>query len=769
MKKQNFFMKGLPILVSAIVLFFAACTQPTNFSDTKYAGLNQLDAPTGLVATTYASTGVIHVAWNPVANADSYRLFRRTIASDGSESVVEIATSGPFNYDGQATSYADYIAYNNEFENGAGYIYRVVAVSNYSTTGSGILGGQVGPQFDGVFFMQNNYAESEGVRFEGLRAQGDKLATPSNVQIKEATINGYTTYRQVSWTVDYGVNYRVEYSYGGNDDLFVDLDDTNYSFNITDVDLMQKTYALNIPAIYGEAKISVQARSRVAVLNGDGNGAEYYLPSDPVIVKHSFAKTSLATPTGFGATIVLGERAVDLEWDKMEDAKSYRIFRLKASSDLTSAATTLYEAWTEITKNVEMYVDEEDGKVYAKDSIEDVYNSTARYYKYAVISVDGDLVSLPASATPIPDTYTMPVLTISSAINWDYQAQDWDKVKISWNNSDAKTYTLSRAPMRLAENSNNVYVPYDGGEDFAWEPVSIDVGENVEDGSKVHVVLDKPAYRRAWKYRLQAYDANDKLKGTSESKALAVEPYNNDFAIGITLQSANTTSTTQIIPAYEYEYVLNVDSNKKYQLEKLGVRSTEVLRVSRAPADAAGTRTGAFVTLQDYGLSQLDNTAHRDNPGNGYFIYKAEMIENNAPSMRGYKIATTNVGTAVAFTASNLTRVAGTGSFSYAVDTGSLIRIQGAKLVIRYASVTADSLGAATSALNTKLNSYNPADYTEKTDVLVRDTTPNSTRFITESISTPSGTDVYWGVKVAIIDGAYTSGSYNFGGITVWQ
>ena len=747
MKKGR--LVGLSILVLALFLF-GACEQPlsqlenTNSNtNTSKVDINELPPPDGVRATAYGPTGVITVSWNPVANANGYRLYRRTEDSRGAK-VVEITLGGNLFYE-------DIIAFDNEFEARAKYTYRVVAVSNFSSGESTGQGGWSTIQDGKWFFIQNSSKDSNTVSFSNLRAQGEKLAKPANLKVKDAAYsNGMTASRQVSWTVEPAVNYRLYYGYAGAVNV-VDSSMALY-FDASDIDTNQRTFAYELPIVYGDYFVEVIAESRVAAL-ASGNNAKYYQNSDSSVLKFNYNVTSLKTPTNFDVTE--SDYFVNFEWDKMDDAASYRVFRLKRGDD-SGSSTQVYESWTEITSKMTFYTDEEDKKVYSQTSIEDLYIKPDVYYQYAVISVNGRLVSLPATEAPVQSAYVMPALTASfDESYWDIQTKDWKPIKISWEASNKDTYKLYRTAMKLKENSTGVYVPYDGAAAFTWEPVAITGLDKDLTGSFVHVMYDKPTYRRVWKYKLEAYNATGVLKGTSESIAITDMPYNNAFPISITANPATSVDANDTFDAYDIEYNLGVDDTLKARLDRL-MRPTETVRVSRAPADGTG-RAGDYVQIGTFNLSQLNDKNVTDNNGPGYFIYKAEVVENGVVTIEGTptaRIAAVNPS----FTTAAMTLVPGTNDIGFSVNVGVTNGMLGTKLVVRYAKATADNQPDGQNAARSNVDSEFASDYTEITN-LTLSRQGATTVYLTGAIPTAATVaDTYWCAAVYVLPGNYKEG-----------
>ncbi|HCC37864.1 MAG TPA: hypothetical protein DEQ14_09750 [Treponema sp.] len=483
-------------------------------------------------------------------------------------------------------------------------------------------------------------------------------------------------------------------------------------------------------------------------------------------MKFKYDVTSLNTPTNFAVTE--SDNFVNLVWDKMDDAVSYRVFRLKRGAEALGYPTRVYESWTEITNAVHYYTGEEAGKVYGQTSIEDSYNKPQAYYEYAVISVNGRLVSLPATEDPV-NTYVMPALTASfDDLDWDIQTKDWKPIEIKWTASNKDTYKLYRTAMKLEEDSTDVYIPYDGAAAFTWEPVAITGLDKDLMGSFVHVMYDKPAYRRVWKYKLEAYNAAGVLKGTSESKAITDMPYNNAFPISITANPADVDvdDANDTFIAYDIEYNLGVTDSIKARLERI-MRPNESVRVSRAPANAPITpvppgddiigRTGDYVTVRTFNLSQLNDMNFTDNNGPGYFIYKAEMVENNATSMDGEGWEIT-AAVDPSFDATDMTLARGANDIGFEVDVSSINGMMGTKLVVRYAKATADNQTDGNTAAKANVDSDIASNYTEITNLtLSRNGT--TTEYRTGAIPTGAPvTDTYWCAAVYVIPGDYKEG-----------
>ena len=642
---------GLIVLVT-LGLTFTACEQPFDkmtttdtSSTTTFVGLHTLPAPEDVTATAYGPTGVIRVSWSAVANADGYHLYRRSVDSKKAATVKKLGGTFTGINGGSDLFFDDIISFSNEFESGASYSYRVVAFSNYASTST------TSPQSAWTnltesdwFFIQNSSADSNTVKFSNLLSQGSKLAKPSNIKLTQgysynvSGIYGRTQVMQVSWSVEPAVNYIVSYGYAGKDNTNTER---TLSYYVNSVGGDQKTYALEVPLVFGEVLVEVVARSKVGSLNttsvtGGSSSAAYYLDSDPAVATYTFARTILDKPTSFIETE--NNFVVDLSWDKMNDADAYKVYRYKYSSTspYNNGGTQIYEGWKDIT--AEINYREEGPLVYGQDNLADLYNAESNTnagdtYRYMVISVKGDTVSLPATAN-VTKTYTMPALNVSFfTSDWDIQTKDWKPISISWTAQGKETYKLYRTAMKRKDGSA-LYEPFEAdAKDFIWTEIPLTgIEADLSDG-KTHWLSDKPEYRKSYRYKLESYAPNSTApKGTAYSTTVSAYPYS--FALDIALQVNNDNADTP--DAYGILYRLAASDID--QLQKV-MKATEMVRISRAPATKAGERTGDYTKVKDLYLSNFKDSLDQykdetgwepDYPGIGTFIYRAEILDSGS-------------------------------------------------------------------------------------------------------------------------------------------
>ncbi|MCL2138727.1 MAG: hypothetical protein FWH41_04255 [Treponema sp.] len=694
MKKSLLCVFSLFLLLT---LVFTACKQPVN-NDAKITslpGLHALPAP-NVRATGYGPTGVIRVSWDPVANANGYDLYRKSVAGNGKSAVVFLAS---FSHNTTLT-YDDQISDTNEFIVGTKYSYLVVAYSNWSSNdGSGGVGTII-TNNEELLVLQNSSKESSAVTFSSsgsnaLLGRGMSYPAPKNLKIVKAIqynttgnpgdpLNGYdqTDVIRATWKAEPGVRYHV--SYGISDGLtkkdpkvplyFAQIVTPPVgSFNV-------ETLEYDLPIIYGNVTVQVAA----IPLAGD----TYYEHGKPASASLNVTETYLPTPNIVNVFFQDAE-SVLLVWE-MEEAESYKIYRF-VTNDSTYVINDdifVYDSWKNITNSVWKNYDPAYDYHIAIDSIQDLLPlqlANAQIY-YMIIGEKSKAVSLPAMAT-ITNTYKIPDLSATN-IGWDAHILDWQGIRLWWTPNPNETYKLYRAVYNVFETQTPTY-----------QEVSLANINVAADGS--HGLIDTPAYRNSYMYKLETYGANGKLLGTTydEVDTLPYYPYIYEYLdLSVTVNPDNlpTAADPDIrAPAYEMGYYISHGSLNNEQFIKL-VASDESIKISRTQA------TGGNVEIAPYeqvgtliSASDIDfNKEYLDNPGPGRFQYKIEVVRGNTVLFTPYfqpaaVSAPTNIG--AAWISLNRNTV-GSVSTIEVIGAGTTDRINGTKVFVRYANGSSQAI-----------------------------------------------------------------------------
>ncbi|MDR2053785.1 MAG: hypothetical protein LBP80_10255 [Treponema sp.] len=204
------FLSGVPAVLLAFVVVFAACETPTQQVEGT-VNLPALEAP---VVTAAAVKGGVHLEWSPILDASSYTVWRKA----GAAGAIELNSGFPFqDPETGKWHYLDLVSDNNPLKAGTEYTYTVIAQARSST-------------------ITNSRSAEAAVTpaAADIPAKGAKLAAVSGVTLK---LDPDAEEATVSWIIPpgevpaqrYSVQLYRDGSYVGNDSVgFGETDSTVY-------------------------------------------------------------------------------------------------------------------------------------------------------------------------------------------------------------------------------------------------------------------------------------------------------------------------------------------------------------------------------------------------------------------------------------------------------------------------------------------------------------------------------------------------------------
>jgi len=719
MKKRKLLFVGFISLLLAIGFAFTACSSdegPASGAET----LETLTATASVTATAYGPTGFIRVAWEPVSSANRYDLYRKSVDEDGTTAVKYIKQFTGALTTPESLTFDDKASFTNMFKVGTEYTYKVIAYTDWTTSNAeGLIKGEswTTSTLDDWLKLQNRSRNSNTVSFSAdgdnaLLAPGSKLASPKDVQLTKAinysTSNGrkYETI-QASWKTEPNVGYIINYSSSRGYDkqfaAYISESDLNPDFNAFD-----GFVAYQIPLIFGDVYVEVVAvhAGSAANIPTIGNTAKYYLDSDPSSATETFARAILNTPTNFSASE--GDNgSVSLQWDKMWDAESYKVFRYKYNGsrsydydeNQTAANVQIYENWAEVTDSIAFFDGHDEKKIFGSIQNE-ITDEEGASWQYLVISVAGeDIISYPASAS-VSNIFAAPQI-YAQVLGWDIVKKDWSGIQIYWtpNGADSQ-YEVYRAPLYGETLGEAVNIT---------TQLELQVYANGR-----HGYIDNPPYRSNYCYKLVATRGS---KQNSTHSDITTFPYSPNF--GINLYSSSTVATpapsgSARYNAYDHSYTIS--GNKEY-IEKL-MFDTEAVRISRATTNDDGIENAPYAQVATFTkaelLSGILNNPQVVNLGPGYWRYKIEVIEGGAVVFAPEQPNATAAGDPDVSSLTMVPTSPGRRTFQV-VSASPTDRINGTRLIIRYASSALSSYDA-----QGKLDSVQPNSFDHFSTVLTR-------------------------------------------------
>ena len=685
MKKTLLIPIGILLVLG---LAFISCSDPTDFTNENisYKGFDTLDPPANVNAYLYEPTGYIRVSWDPVANASSYLVYRKSVASGGLTAVVsKTVPAGDFTFE-------DSVSLSNQFRAGASYTYKVVAVSNWSSTNQTGLGWLNNTGIEDWVALQNSSKDSNSVSFSKLPAMGSELPKVTNVKLlKGNTYAGSFPYAKtqnyiLTWDRVPGVNYIVSYGpAGGLGDQYPIL----RNFVNGSGAYENSTSYISLPVIYGEWYVEVVATKKASV----GGGLDYFMDSQPVSPDLSFVlapEAYLAAPMGLGATTVIGNpNLIEVTWNSVVNADSYRVFRFIGREAVLASTTMVYDAWEEVTDSLNYYhIGGTQFRGYDAIDIGALPASSSIWYM--IVALNANAVSAPGTVG-VGNPYVVPAITAAN-LGLDSFTKEYRGIRVNWTPQIGEYYKVFRIPLN-----------YVGATSETTEGTAVAVTfTGILIPGVQYGFTEQPEIRQGYIYRLEAYsDAACTVRtGVSYSGAITGEPYGNELGVSLYVDrswvvQAPVNATDPRTPAYQIQYTITSDIAG---LKKL-MKDTESVRISRMHYDGNGWGNAAIGNDDYTVVNTIAKAALSDKPmyvttGPGYFRFVVEIVDGsgalsalNTGVVDGNPVVFSNNAISASFPEVGTLTVDSSTSGTVKLSTigANTARIYGTQLVIRIA------------------------------------------------------------------------------------
>ena len=703
-------LTSLGVMV-ALAMVLTACQDPTDFTYTNREEkvTKELEAP-NVTAWAYAPTGYIRVTWDPVPNATGYEVYRRTDLNGKTTVKFLVSVDNDYADTTRQFYYEDIIDYDNEDITGS-VTYKVVAYSDWSSNPKAAAGTVPWTNSDvDWFLLQNNAADSNRVTLSGAPAPGSKIAAPKNLKVSTVKnlSQGVTTAAiQLTWDVEPGVDYYVNYGVGGGELAKAPLALSTAKL-VSGFNDAQKTAALVIPQI-GKTYIEVVASHQGAAALGNAAGftvgtstAAYYSDSDPATITAEGPAPGTFGEMGTLSVNQLGNRTVQLSWKKVLGATGYKVYRFITSATgylldngITLSSGVAYEEWKEVTGLNIITADGLDN-VSTIDTLTTLYDGDSgingypsKNFFYVVVATGpNNTVSAPSNAVYASNQITVNSLSATNlyVVNTNDYDRDtkWPGIQLNWlgQTYSGVTHEVYRAEVTYADGVYGVVAEGD------YEALKDDGGHpnTVVDGAanNQYGFIDKPPVRKSWRYRLDTIAADGTVIN-SEYQTINDFPYVNTISIPLyngtaALPTLDGTKTPPDVsrPAYlvAYQIVQNT-----YQLDRLNslLLPGEVINVYRVKLDAAqGNVIGDYSDPREVAVS-TDPIIEYPGPGFWKYIAVVEGVTSRSTANTPmYRVPTVTAGY-------TLTIEQGQGNSMLVKATGNGVtdNLQGLKVTVR--------------------------------------------------------------------------------------
>jgi fibronectin type 3 domain-containing protein len=416
------------MLTCSLLSLALACSQaPDTFTVNSRPKGDQLATPTGLVATV--GSGNVKLEWNPVSGATSYEVYRA--AGTATSPYALLASTG-------LTAYRDIAGYNNLLIAGTTYFYRIMAKTN---TG-----------YDGTpTYIDSGLTDPVPAAVATVPAQNTQLAAPT-VTVTDANGVRYITWTEVPNATSYDV-YRAN-----TFQTFIDQSSPLSAFSA----IASNTTAL----VTAEPVTSPATRYAYTVVARKGD--LYYLPSPKSALVYNAVVSKLATPAIAAVSQGVFADKILVEWDKVPNATTYRVYRAESRSSSTnpdsdpSSVVTPYQLVADLTtfsaaqgSSTRLFVEDTNDDISATSTEGAI--SVQRYYWYKVQAVGNTTwadssLSTAAWGNLKPDAQVnysaidapTGVRTLANGVN-AYVTVRWQQVLASATKLAAASYDVYRA------------------------------------------------------------------------------------------------------------------------------------------------------------------------------------------------------------------------------------------------------------------------------------------------------------------------------------
>ena len=396
--------------IAAVALLFvlAGCPQPTETLKQEPAAL---PGPGNLQANVNYD-GIVILTWNPVPNASGYAVIRRDTVGPNNQQNLEYGVSVALTTTPLPPSqfyYIDTVDFTNLLVHQRSYEYSVVSMS---TSSSAVTAGE------GSITVQNGVSKvTAKPRIPGPSEFAPTLAG-SDITVTRFDASG-TDMVRVEFPNKPNYEYTVTYSYGTGS-IVQEIGHVKTTETPTNTWYTPKN-SVTFFTLGGDNTITVKAKFPNF----------YYTATTEATATTNFALANVTIPTN--ALINRGTGYVQVRWDDVPNATSYKVYRAETNASSFSASSVITGNWTAVSGTPEF------NHNLSKWTLTDNLPTDAGYYIYAIVAEAGSAKSAPVHVLAQPSNNLItPTLQgtptiVSSQVNieWSFTGNTnvtWDVV-----------------------------------------------------------------------------------------------------------------------------------------------------------------------------------------------------------------------------------------------------------------------------------------------------------------------------------------------------
>lgn len=400
MKKLFTFFLGGFIVLSALGL--VSCV-----NDLTIDTIIGLDKPSNVKASAF--TGGNYVFWNPVKDADVYKIFRIENADTDNELKKYVG-------DSSTTSYADIVSYQNVITNGTLYKYEVVA--------------SVQDSQHGVYVRDSDAGRSNDFVTANIPSVGSSVSTPSS---SPRIGNAYIL---VPFTQTAGYTYEFRIASGA------ELNQKSIRNAFEDSDNSVSVGAEFTGSVSNIARLSIPSSGVQNVLVKVSSVSELYDANYANLGSVTVPSIGEITSTSNAKAQYTSETSVLVSWTPA----------VLSSGNAPTSYYKVYRAvdgiWTQVSGSISEGINVESGKEVASYSITDSVSNNQLDYTYYVVLTNGTNFGSTKSAAL--SKYTINEITSTSNVKADYTSEtsvlvSWTPAVLSSGNAPTYYYKVYRA------------------------------------------------------------------------------------------------------------------------------------------------------------------------------------------------------------------------------------------------------------------------------------------------------------------------------------
>jgi hypothetical protein len=409
----------------------AGCEQPS-FTSEPGTPTTPIKVP---VLEAEALPGAVLLSWDPVADVEEYRLYRKA----GTDNL-----SIPLDLDASKGYYVDKVGFDNSLKDGGSYTYTLEAVAR-------------------------GYVPLTGAISEPKTVTATIPARTSTVVVKApaeaaVTLNAYGTGSssdpdklEVYWETtkeELPLSYQVEYSYGDGETLPLFYQAASYPSSSSSAitgDIYAKRVAF--PLLGGDSSVKITAK-------WDDN---YYAPAS---IKKSYTGALPAlSPVGslsVNSPVVNG--SLTLLWTAIAGATGYDVYKAEITSGGPpsdgSTSTSSLESNNTIIATYSLITGDtrqDANTVYFTDT---GYDRAKKLLYIVIAKNDSARSSSPALYVRVPSEPSVTTPSSLAVSSFQDLVDDAWKVSVSWTREEGVTYTLYRAPVEFDGSTVTSVGPY---------------------------------------------------------------------------------------------------------------------------------------------------------------------------------------------------------------------------------------------------------------------------------------------------------------------